>query len=747
MNKPLIVLFFIIFTQLIVAQGLAFEKIEVSDSTALSIKMQELAQAYLESEQEINSKDLFRIEILAGDYKSSIKTIKSLREKKSDVKNHLRFIQYESFAKAKIKQSDSDLSFKDSYQSVFKDYLLSCNDEIAFSTNLVFTTYDGVKQFTSSFKTAYENLKESRITFEQALNILKSYFIYTVYSLTEPIIFKEIKADEQRRYIIEEDILIPTKDGAELSVITVRKRGSEPMPSILLFTIYADVSNVNDAILTASKGYVGIVATSRGKRLSKSKIEPYKHENKDVYTVIDWISKQNWSNKKVGMYGGSYNGFAQWASMKEKVHPALKTIVPSVSAAPGIDHPMENNVFLNFSYSWIPYVTNNKYLDNAAYYDRSRWDNLQKKWFISGKPYNKLDSIDGTPNPVFQEWIKHPAYDEYWQNMIPYKNEFSHINIPILSTTGYYDDGQRGAMYYYLEHLKYNPKAEHYLLIGPYDHWGAQFASSANLRGYQIDNVASINIKNNLLFEWFDYILKGKQKPSILKDKVNFQVMGTNQWMNKPSLSEMSNDSIVFHLSKNMVEGTYKLVTDKSKETSSINLRVDLTNRLKINNSDYYPWPIIKDSIILNDGLVFTSEPFKKETIINGSFSGNLIITTNKKDFDFSVILYELTPEGKYFHLSCYIGRASYSKSREKRELITPNELTSITFDNTKIISKKIAKGSRIVIVINGNKNPNGQINYGTGKEVSNESITNTNTPLELRFNIESKIVIPIWKD
>jgi predicted acyl esterase len=217
--------------------------------------------------------------------------------------------------------------------------------------------------------------------------------------------------------------------------------------------------------------------------------------------------------------------------------------------------------------------------------------------------------------------------------------------------------------------------------------------------------------------------------------------------MSKPSLSAMSNDSLVYHLGKNKFEGTFKLVKDKSKEAGSINLRIDLMDRLKMNNSDYYPWPIIKDSINLNDGLVFTSEPFKKETIINGSFSGNLKTTTNKKDFDFSVILYELTPKGDYFHLSYFIGRASYSKNREKRELITHNELTSITFDNTKIISKKIAKGSRIVIVINGNKNPNGQINYGTGKDVSSESITDANTPLEFRFNIESKIVIPIWKD
>ena len=94
-----------------------------------------------------------------------------------------------------------------------------------------------------------------------------------------------------------------------------------------------------------------------------------------------------------------------------------------------------------------------------------------------------------------------------------------------------------------------------------------------------------------------------------------------------------------------------------------------------------------------------------------------------------------------------FIGRASYSKNKEQRKLITPNKLTTITFDNTRIVSKRISKNSKIVIVINGNKNPYGQINYGTGKDVSSESIADANTPLELRYNIESKIVIPLWKD
>ena len=300
-------------------------------------------------------------------------------------------------------------------------------------------------------------------------------------------------------------------------------------------------------------------------------------------------------------------------------------------------------------------------------------------------------------------------------------------------------------MYYYLEHLKYNPKAEHYLLIGPYDHWGAQSASSANLKGYQIDETAHINIRNKLAFDWFDYILKEGKKPAILQNKVNFQVMGTNSWLHKSSLSEMSNDSLVFYLSNHKSNGHYILDDKKPESPVYIKLDIDFKDRTKMNNADYYPAAIIKDSINLNDGIVFMSEPVKNETIISGSFKGELKVEINKKDFDFGVNLYELTLEGKYFHLSYYIGRASYAESREQRKLLKPNTPTTITFDNTRIVSKKISKNSKIVIVINGNKNSYGQINYGTGKDVSSESINDAAIPLELKINTESRIILPIW--
>ena len=209
---------------------------------------------------------------------------------------------------------------------------------------------------------------------------------------------------------------------------------------------------------------------------------------------------------------------------------------------------MENNILHNYSYSWNFYVTNNKFLDFKASNDFNRWDKLKNTWYKTGVAFNKLDSLDGQVNTLWNTYMQHPSYDDFWKKMIPYKQEFAKIDIPILTITGYYDDSQRGAMYYYNQHHKYAKNPNHYLVVGPYDHWTAQTKPVENFRNYKLDKSALINIDEDLIYQWFDYILKGKKKPNILKDKVNFQVMNTNTWMHKPSLNAMTNDTLKFHL-------------------------------------------------------------------------------------------------------------------------------------------------------------------------------------------------------
>ncbi|MBL7726162.1 MAG: hypothetical protein JNM68_00675 [Dinghuibacter sp.] len=297
---------------------------------------------------------------------------------------------------------------------------------------------------------------------------------------------------------------------------------------------------------------------------------------------------------------------------------------------------------------------------------------------------------------------------------------------------------QIGAIQYFKSHNTFNKNADHYFVIGPYDHWGAQRRPAKNLMGYEIDSVANVNMMN-LAYDWLDFTLKGKPKTVLLKDKFNYQVMGTNKWKHSPSIQKISNDTLVFYLHNKTLSPVKPGKKGFAKQS------VDFKNREEHNN--YFTPSIVFDTLDVSNGLVFTTEIFQKELAINGSFTGSLWATINKKDMDVSLALYELMPNGKYFFLTRYVGRASFAKDNAKRQLLRPNKKENISFYNTRFISKKIDKGSRLVILLNINKHPFEVINYGSGKPVSEETIKDAGEPLAIKWYNDSLISIPVWKD
>jgi len=577
------------------------------------------------------------------------------------------------------------------------------------------------------------------------MNLMRKLFILAVLCLSISTASQaQANKKDLSSYLIQDSLLIPTQDGAQLSALVVRKKGAdEKQAAILSFTIYARLTDIKKAIEAADKGYIGVVAYSRGKKNSPGKAVPYEYDGQDARTVIDWISKQPWSNQKVAMYGGSYNGFTQWAATK-KLHPALKTIVTSASAAPGIDVPMTNNVPMNFLFPWTYYTTNNKLLDNTDYSNSKQWSDLDDKWFASGAPYPTLDSLLGRPkNEIFRRWLAHPSYDSYWQAMVPYQQDFAQIDIPILSTTGYYDGGQIGEMYYYREHLKYRPNAAHYLIIGPYGHFGAQGYPDSVYNGYKIDPVAQIPI-HDIIYQWFDYILKDGKKPEILKDKINYQVMGSNQWYHAPSLKAMSNDSLVLYLSNQRLGNEHKLSLKKPLKEAFVNQTIDFKDRS--DKHSYFWQRNISYDTLYHNGVMFLSDPLPNDITLTNKFTGQIKAMINKNDMDYSVVLFERTPDGKYFYLSYFMGRASYAENPSQRKLLTPGKKENIPFSNTYISAKKLSRGSQIVVLVNINKSASEQINYGTGRDVNLESIRDAKEPLKVRWYNHSYIKLPILK-
>jgi hypothetical protein len=596
---------------------------------------------------------------------------------------------------------------------------------------------------------------KSALTLDEALSLVHAYQVVYSYDRMRPSLPSLIAEDDHRRYIISNDFQVKTGDGASVCATVVRPRGTAKLPSLLEFSIYADSPEpgsikgmFDEARRSASNGYVGVIGLSRGKACSPGPVVPYEHDGADADALIEWISQQSWSDGRVGMFGGSYNGFAQWAAAKH-LPKALKALMPAVTAAPGLDVPMEGNVVESFVYPWPFYVTDNKYLDDDFYNDNDHWNKLYHDWYVSGRPYRDLDKIDGKPNPVFQRWLQHPAYDAYWQSLIPYQQDFAKIDIPVLTTGGYFYGGQGAVSYYFTQHHKYNPKAEDYLVIGPYDHFVGQFGTKGFLSdttdeyGFRLDPAAQIDM-GELRYQWFDYVFKGGPKPAVLQDKVNYEVMGANLWKHAPSFDAMSDGSLRYFLTPVGSAKTQLLTDAKSPGSDAAVLTVDLKDRSDADRTPPTGGGIVDHNIDTWNGVEYVSDPLKQDTEVSGLFSGHLDVLTNKKDMDFVVELYELTPTGDYVDLTYRMARASYLQDRSQRKLLTPGKKAALDFKSERLTSRVFQKGSRLVILFYVLKGQGTQINYGTGKDVNYESIADAGEPLQIRLYGDSYVDIPI---
>lgn len=723
-------------------QKFPFPKSAISDSVVLEKTLTDIASKIIPTYKNSNKVDsldkLSKLEILADNYSKASSTINQYREAYAGTNNAVvKLMAYDVYAAAKNLEKDQKIIFPHALELVFnkkfKDLPLKYSFRIADSFD------EDIQTHKDKFNKLLSQQKEAdSISYDSAVSLGIAYINYKTFMNVKSESLKLLSARENEIYDIE-SFDLKTSHGGNITLTVTRKKGiTSPLPVIYTNNIYAGTYDLALGKRAAEYGYVGVVANARGKRTSIDNIEPFEHEADDSYDIIDWISKQKWSDGKVGMIGGSYLGFGQWAATK-KLHPALKTIVPQVAVGIGIDYPMNNNVFMSYMLQWARYVTNNKFTDEAEFKNYEKWIALYKAWYKSGESFRKLDSISGKPNEIFQRWLNHPSYDEYWKKMIPYKQEFAKIKIPVLTTTGFYDADQLGALYYFREHYKHNENPYHYLVIGPYDHAGGQsFAANTLYNGYNVDHAAKINI-SDLAYSWFDYILKNKPKPEFLKDKVNIQIMDTNEWYHSSNLEKSHNAVLKFYLKK---DSKSNLVLEKEKSTNTDFTTQTIDFKKRDEKSIYFKSK--KDSINIDNQLAFQTSVLDKDIIINGAFTAQLKASINKKDVDVKIDLIQLKPDGKFFYLSDYLGRASYAKNREKRQLLIPGKIETIPASNSMFVGKKILKGSRLIVLLGINKSPYYQINYGSGKDVSDETIADAKIPLKVKWYNDSYIEIPV---
>jgi putative CocE/NonD family hydrolase len=533
-------------------------------------------------------------------------------------------------------------------------------------------------------------------------------------------------------------VKVPLRDGVRLNA-TVYKPDSmpEPLPVVFTLTPYTSDTYNDRAWYFARNGYVFALVDVRGRGNSEGDFDPFAQEAEDGHDVVEWLARQPWCNGKVAMWGGSYAGYDQWATAKE-FPPHLATIVPAAAAFAGVDFPFWRNIPYPYAIQWQT-LTSGVTANFNLFGQSERWIQVFRRLYEEHLPFTELPRLAGNLTTKFDTWTAHPYQDAYWDAMNPTDEEFSRLELPILTITGHYDGDQPGAMEFYKRHMRFaseGARQQHYLIIGPWDHAGTR--TPAREVGGLVFGEASLLDLNGLHKEWYDWTMKDGPKPEFLEKRVAYYVVNADEWKYVDSLESIAAERRRLYLSS--VDGKASDAfrsgfLEREQPAASV-----LPDSYTYDPLDTRPAELEEESIadcltdqrfalnLFGNGLVYHTEPFAEDTEVTGYLKLVAWLAIDVPDTDFEVAVYEIQRDGSSVRLTQDRMRARYRNSLREPDLVRPGEVNRYEFNGFYFFSRRIAKGSRLRLVI---KSPNSiyvQKNYNGGGVVAEESGANART-------------------
>ncbi|MDM0111353.1 CocE/NonD family hydrolase [Variovorax sp. J22R133] len=740
------------------AQNFGFRPPRDPDDVAAVELMRDLAQrivpVYQSADTDVFLSNVTALQIVSGAWRAADDSNKSLRTRQQGRpfdEQVQRAIIDGIYAHARAIEAGERIPFAKAYVRSFQEVVPPLDNPQAAAVIARLETPLAV--FREPVRQAFDRWRaKGSLPQADAIALVRTWLEYESRRSFAVLLPELVAAENRRRYVAEADVWIPVRPGVVIHASVVRPGdGKVKLPTLLRFTL--DPAE-DDARRSAVKGYAGVTAYVRGRTPDgKGDAWPFVRDGEDATAVINWIALQPWSDGRVAMLGDGYSGYAAWAAARRKP-PALKAIATIAPMAPGVDFPMAGQIYRNDMVRWAQEhaIGGGARADSDAGPDAgldAKWQELDALWYRGNRPYWDVDrALLGKRSNLIRTWLTHPSHDLYWRKFLPSAQQFAQIDIPVLSIAGYFG-GSAGALYFHNQHRRHRPQADTTLLLGPWDANSIRNGTAAQLRGYTLDPVARVDLPE-LRYQWLDHVFKDAPKPALLQDRVNYQVMGADQWRHVPTLDAPDRQRLRLrlYLDTREHEGEHRLLPSAppspspSEAGGSARLAVDLADRRDVS----VPWPdaLRSKQLPTLNSIRFVSDPLPSDTEIDGSLRGEFDITPSRQDMDLNVSLYEQTASGEFQLLfEPYDFRASYARNRVYRRLLRAGERQMLAFTTERVTARKLAAGSRIVLVVGINKRPDRQINYGSGKDVNSETIADTpRRPVRVRWHAGSHVEI-----
>lgn len=517
-------------------------------------------------------------------------------------------------------------------------------------------------------------------------------------------------------------------DGVKLGVAvwSPEPNTGEKLPAILVATPYNKLipRNIEDAQYFVPRGYVYVAYDLRGRYDSEGQAYLYgEYDGKDLNVMQSWVASQSWSSGKIGMYGGSYLGFIQWAGALYQ-NPNLTALVPQVSPDDHYDNVYPSGAFqLSNSLDFLWFCCGGRTNTPIEVMD---WE----KWY-KHLPLTDLANWAGIQNTkLWNDLLAHPNRDDYWpgpgERISPGKNgpgKYDKILVPTFNISGWYDQVSQATINNYVGMSTYGPaehRNHHKLMMGPWVH-GGLFRTTQGELTFPSQSAPNGNAWR---LRWFDRWLKGMDNGFDKEPPVYVYVMGADKWRNECEWPLKRTQYTKYFLHSkgqaNSLLGNGTLGTESPGQEPNDSFAYDpqrpvqtLGGNVAMHPARVGPYDQTATEL-RSDVLVFTTEPLKEDVEVTGNIVVKLHASTDRKDTDFTGKIVDVSPNGYAQILLEGVIRGRYAKTFKEQNLLTPGQIYEFYVDLWSV-SNLFQKGHRIRIEISSSNFPKYDANPNTG--------------------------------
>lgn len=265
--------------------------------------------------------------------------------------------------------------------------------------------------------------------------------------------------------------------------------------------------------------------------------------------------------------------------------------------------------------------------------------------------------------------------------------------------------------------------------MGPWDHSGTR-TPKKEVGGLTFGDASLLDM-NALHKAWYDWTLKGGPRPEFLKKRVTCYVAGAEAWKYADTLEEVTASRKVLYLGSAKGQandavhsGTLGEVPPKENAPDRYVYDPLDTRPAELEREEVRDW-ITDPRYALNlfgNGLVYHTEPFAQDTEVCGHVRLVAWMALDVPDTDFRADLYEITQEGKSIRLAQDLLRARYRESLRQEKPVPPGSVERYEFSGFPFFCRRIAKGSRLRLVLSCPNSIYLEKNYNGGGVVAHES-------------------------